>query len=208
MVYIVSNNKPMIKHLIFDFDGVIADTFDINWSISQEHDQSATIEDFLAHHDGNVFAEPRIKFNPERVHLFYSEYRKRLQPTHLEWSAESLKRLGNNYALYIISSNSEKVIKEVLEKASLDTLFTRVLGQETHKSKVEKFNILINNYGVTSDNTLFITDTLGDIKEAHHVNMRTIAETFGFHNRERLEQGAPFKIADSWEEIEKLISTL
>ena len=39
----------MIKNIIFDFDGVIADTFDVNWALSQEHDETATLEDFLAH---------------------------------------------------------------------------------------------------------------------------------------------------------------
>ena len=195
----------MIQNLIFDFDGVIADTFDVNWALSQEHDTEATMEDFLAHHDGNVFAEPRIKFDPARVHLFYAEYFNRLQPSHIENSKDSLQRLGKDYDLFIISSNSEAAIVNVLEKAGVGSLFTRIMGEETHKSKVEKFKILMDQYGVTASNTVFVTDTLGDIHEAHKVGIRTIAETFGFHNRERLSLGKPFKIADSWKEIEETI---
>lgn len=198
----------MIKNLIFDFDGVIADTFDVNWALSQEHDEGATLEDFLAHHDGNVFAEPRIKFKSERVHLFYSEYANRLTPSHIERSVEPLKRLGANYTLYIISSNGEYGIKKVLKAAGVLGLFARILGVETHESKVEKFKILMEQNGVTPDNTIFVTDTFGDIKEAHKVSIRTIAETFGFHGRERLAQGEPFKIVDSWEEIEETLSGL
>lgn len=198
----------MIKNLIFDFDGVIGDTFDINWGLSQEHDETATLEDFLAHHDGNVFAEPRIKFKSERVHLFYSEYRKRLTPTHLANAVEPLQRLGEKYALYIISSTSEEVIKEVLQKAGILDLFTRVMGFETHASKVEKFLFLKNEYDVRPENALFITDTLGDIKEASKAGIKTIAETFGFHDRERLAQGEPFMIVDSWEEIERVLKSL
>ena len=163
------------------------------------------MEDFLAHHDGNVFAEPRIKFDPDRVHMFYSEYSKRLQPCHIELSKATLKRLGRIYNLYIISSNSEGAITNVLEKAGVLRLFTRIMGEETHKSKVEKFRMLMDQNNITSDNSIFITDTLGDVKEAAKVGIRTIAETFGFHNRERLSLGKPFKIVDSWEEIEKTI---
>lgn len=198
----------MIKNLIFDFDGVIADTFDINSALSFEHDETATLEDFLAHHDGNVFAEPRIKFKPERVHLFYSEYRKRLTPSHLDWSVKPLQRLGEKYSLYIVSSTSELVIKEVLEKLDLLELFTRVMGQETHRSKVEKFKMLMDQNGITPKDTIFITDTLGDIKEANKVGIRTIAETFGFHPRERLALGEPLKIVDSWAEIENCLKEL
>ncbi len=198
----------MLKNLIFDFDGVIADTHDINWLLSQEHDETATYDDFLAHHDGNVYAEPRIKFKPEKVHLFFEEYRKRLTYGHLEKSIGPLKRFKEKYSLYIISSTTEIVIKEILEKCQILDVFTRVMGQETHESKVEKFKMLMESDGITPENTIFITDTLGDIKEAHKVNIRTIGETFGFHNRARLETGEPFRIADSWEEIERVVAEL
>ena len=197
-----------IRNIIFDFDGVIADTFDINWALSKEHDENATLEDFIAHHDGNVFEEPRIAFDPERVHLFYSEYMKRLMPSHIAQASEPLKRLGEKYALYIISSNAELAITNVLERSGLLQLFTKIMGEKTHKSKVEKFKLLMSQYNITPENTVFVTDTLGDIREAHKVGIRTIAETFGFHNRERLEQGEPFKIVDSWDEIELAIFEL
>lgn len=200
--------QTVLKNIVFDFDGVIADTFDINWALSQEHDDTATLEDFLAHHDGNVFAEPRIKFKPELVHLFHSEYRKRVLPSHLARAASPLKRLGEKYALYVISSTSEYTISEVLELSGLLTYFTRIMGSETHKSKVEKFRILMREHGVTPDDTIFITDTLGDIREAHQVGIRSIAETFGFHDRARLELGEPFKIVDSWDEIESAVQEL
>ena len=198
----------MLKNIIFDFDGVIADTHDINWALSQEHDETATYEDFLAHHDGNVFAEPRIKFKEENLHLFYSEYQKRLTTSHLKQAIGPLTRLGEQYSLYVISSTSEVVIQEVLLQSEVLSFFKRTMGAETHKSKVEKFKMLMETEDVTPENTIFVTDTLGDIKEAHKVHIRTIAETFGFHSRTRLEQGSPFKILDSWSEIENTIREL
>ena len=197
------NNK--LQHIIFDFDGVIADTADINWALSQEHDSEATYEDFLAHHDGNALLEPRIKFRPENRYLFHSEYRNRLKPSHLENAVLPLQRLGALYTLHIISSTSEESIKIALRQSGLLDLFSRIFGQETHFSKVEKFKILIHEEGVNEGNSVFVTDTLGDIKEAHVVGVKTIAETFGFHNRARLEIGEPYALVDSWEEIEQAI---
>jgi len=195
----------MLKHIIFDFDGVIADTFDMNWALSQEHDGNATLEDFLAHHDGNVFETPRINFKPDRLDEFYAEYRKRLGPSHLARAIAPLQRLGSKYTLHVVSSTSEHAIREVLEKVEVIQFFSRIMGAETHLSKAHKFRILMEEERVTPENSVFITDTLGDVKEAHKVGLRTIGETFGFHDRERLQQGDPFKIADSWEEIEKII---
>ncbi len=198
----------MIKNIIFDFDGVIADTFEINRTLSFEHDSTASEEDFLAHHDGNVHEEPKIKFKAETVHLFVSEYQKRVTNVHLEKSIESIKRLAEKYTLYIISSTAEPAINSILENAGILGLFERVLGAETNFSKVAKFKILMNEHGVTTGNTIFVTDTLGDIKEATKVGLRTIAETFGFHPRERLAQGNPYALVDSWKEIENEILKL
>lgn len=198
----------MLKHIIFDFDGVVADTFDVGWALAQEHDENATLEDFLAHHDGNVFEAPRINFKAERLAEFNSEYRRRVQPGHIERAKGPITRLGANYSLYIVSSNSEHGIREVLDAAGVLPLFVRIMGLETHRSKVEKFKMLIEENGITPENTIFVTDTLGDIKEAEKVGIKTIAETFGFHDRERLAQGNPFRIVDSWDEIEQTISNL
>ena len=43
--------------------------------------------------------------------------------------------------------------------------------------------------------------TLGDILEGHKAGVRTIAVDFGFHGRDRLEKGEPFKIVSSFEEV-------
>ncbi|MFZ2523324.1 MAG: HAD hydrolase-like protein [Minisyncoccia bacterium] len=198
----------MIKHIIFDFDGVVADSFDINWPLSKDHDETATMEDFLAHHDGNVYAEPRIKFREERVHEFWTEYRRQLTPGHLADAIGPIKRFDERYSMYIVSSTSEEIMKGVMEKAGILSLFAAVMGHETHKSKVEKFKMLMDQYDVTSDNSIFVTDTLGDIKEANKVGIKTIAETFGYHPRERLLLGDPFKIADSWSQIEEMVGGL
>lgn len=197
-----------LEHVIFDFDGVIADTADTNWALSQEHDTTATYEDFLAHHDGNVFEEPRINFQPEKRHLFHSEYRKRLTSSHLEKAILPLQHLGGLYKMHIVSSTSEESIKIALKNSGILELFSRIMGQETHFSKVEKFKMLMAEDGVTTSNSVFITDTLGDIKEAHAVGIKTIAETFGFHNRQRLEIGEPYAIVDSWEGIGEVIEAL
>jgi phosphoglycolate phosphatase len=198
-----------IKHIVFDFDGVIGDTFDLNLVLSQKHSiTTPTLEDFLAHHDGNVYEEPKIAYDPTKVHVWYSEYAELVSYTHLENSITPIQQLAEKYTLHINSSNSEVSLIAALSKAGIYKHFEKIMGKETHRSKVEKFHMLFSEYGATPENTLFITDTLGDIKEATKVNVRTIAETFGFHNRERLALGNPYAIVDSWDEVIKEIEQL
>ena len=61
--------------------------------------------------------------------------------------------------------------------------FDFVATKEVSNSKVEKFKIIEEKYGVTSQETLFITDTLGDVREADVAHVPTVAVTWGAHNR-------------------------
>ncbi len=198
-----------IKHIIFDFDGVIGDTFDILLALSFKYAvNNPTEEDFLAHHDGNVFMEPKVLFNTETIHLFFSEYTENIKSTHLQNAIQPIKKLAEKYSLYINSSNREKGLLKALTEAHILHYFKKVMGEETHKSKIEKFKMIFDQYAASIDDTLFITDSLGDVKEATKLGLKTIAVTFGFHDRERLETANPYMILDSWDEILKEIETL
>ena len=49
-----------MKAIIFDFDGVLADTADFNKNLTKEVGHDVSEEEFKAHHDGNVMEQPRI----------------------------------------------------------------------------------------------------------------------------------------------------
>jgi|GEM_PF-4000719 len=65
-----------------------------------------------------------------------------------------------------------------------------------------------DTFNVAFEDVIFVTDTLGDVKEASKLGIKIIAETFGFHNRERLQLGEPYMIVDSWDEIESEIQKI
>lgn len=205
-------NLPRMQQLpciIFDFDGVIADSFDMIYSLSERNAEPFTHEDFLAHHDGNVWERPRVIFSKESMRVQLTEYRERLTASHIEQAITPITKLyAQNYRLFINSSNYGPALEALLQAASIDHCFEKVMGYEPEPSKVRKFELLAENHGVDLHNAVFVTDTLGDILEAHKLGIRTIAETFGFHNRERLAQGNPYAIVDSWEEILEEINKL
>ena len=180
----------MKNDIIFDFDGVIANTRDILFALFREFDSTISDEDFGAHFDGNVYEEPRIKFTREAA-------------AHIA----PVKRLQANHRLFIISSGEERGIKSVLENAGIKDHFEAIYGHNTHTSKIAKFEKIRDEFDVVLKDVIFVTDTLGDVREAKTLGVKTIAETFGFHNRARLKQGAPYVILDTWLEIENEIET-
>ena len=67
------------------------------------------------------------------------------------------------------------------------------MARETHTSKVKKFEMILEKYRIKSNETLIVTDTIGDVKEAKEVKIKAIGVGWGVHEAERLkENGADF----------------
>ena len=198
-----------IKAIIFDFDGVIHDTFDLAYGIHKNLNPKLSKEDYRSYFDGNLFeivAKKPLKEKPGKFRELEFEAFKKLK---IEGEIRNvLQKLSKKYDLYIISSNTAKNLNMYFENNNFTNIFKEIFAMETHKSKSEKFKILFNKYGLDSDSCIFITDTLGDILEAKKAGVKSIACTFGFHEKERLEKGNPYKIVSSFDEIMKVITEI
>jgi phosphoglycolate phosphatase len=112
-----------------------------------------------------------------------------------------VKKLAESYTLIIVSSTTSDLIKEYLKSRELDNYFTEIMGNDIHKSKITKIEMALSKYGMSKDDCVFITDTLGDIKEAHHVGIKAIAVTWGYQAKETLELGQPSMVVDTPTEL-------
>ncbi|MEK9154423.1 MAG: HAD hydrolase-like protein, partial [Patescibacteria group bacterium] len=81
-----------------------------------------------------------------------------------------------------------------------------VMGADVHTSKSKKIEMVFKKYGITARKCVFITDTLGDMREAKSVGVGAIGVSWGFHARETLLQGEPFRIVAQPAEISPAIS--
>ena len=104
--------------------------------------------------------------------------------------------LKKNYTLIVISSTITSPIQEFLEEHDLANHFAQIMGNDIHKSKVEKMKIVFEKYAVEAKNCVFITDTLGDMREAEKMGIGTIGITWGFHTPETLLRGKPFRLVE------------
>jgi phosphoglycolate phosphatase len=71
-------------------------------------------------------------------------------------------------------------------------------------SKEEKIAYAIDKYGISKDKTFYIGDTVGDILEAKGAGVRSIAVTWGWHNRDRLVKAAPDYLVETPNELLKV----
>lgn len=198
-----------MKAIIFDFDGVIHDTLHDLYKVHISTLEQISLEEMKA----NVFnGNPRVyfeKFTPEQQTNFENAWQKHYNTLKLTKPIrDELIKLSQNYSLFVVSSNTEINLNKYFKNNNFTNVFTGIYGSETHKSKVEKFKILFNKNNLKADECIFVTDTLGDILEANNVNMKTIAVDFGYHKREKLEQGNPYKIVSDFKDIRTFVNKL
>lgn len=193
--------KPL---LIFDFDGVLVDSFDVAFGLIEEMlpGQDFTEEDYRECFEGNVYESAKVSKYCFVVPGFFDEYLKRLiKLAPIGGIADVIRGLSESHVLTIVSSTKSSVIQEWLEQYQLAGCFSDILGEDVSRSKVEKLNMLLERYRIPADRCLFVTDTLGDLREAEKVGISSIAVSYGWHDEERLKRGKMVAIAHTPDEL-------
>lgn len=179
----------MKKTILFDFDGVIADTFDFLCSLCGDY-SPITPDEYRGMFCNNIYNETKKIFNHKNEEEFKKHHEgwfKKYSPALLELDTfsgiiEAIKDLNQDYYLSIISSSESSAIKGFLEKKKIDNMFRDILGADVSYSKEEKIQMIFDKYDVGPKDCLFITDTVGDLIEATKKEVPVIGVTWGFHN--------------------------
>jgi len=199
----------MIKLIIFDFDGVIEDNYEQHYLLSQKMTRGITREEHRKLFEGNIHVERekmKDRFTGYDLKKDFSDSKK----NHVvkKEVKDTLITLHDNYLMGIVTSGYEYGVKDYLDNNKIQDLFSFIYGYGTHKIKVYKLEKAIKESNFQKDECVFITDTLGDILEANEIGIKTIAVDFGFHEKQRLEKGNPFKIISNFEELIPAIKSI
>jgi len=192
----------MKKFILFDFDGVIADSFRPAFEIQKKICPHMTEETYRKRFEGNIndWEEPINVHTKECRHEidFFAEYipRMKKEVQIVPGMKEVIIELEKNYTLIVISSTISSPIQEFLEGHGLANHFVQIMGNDVHKSKVEKIKMVLDKYNVGSQDCVFITDTLGDMHEAEKMSVGAIGVAWGFNAPETLLRGKPFRIVE------------
>lgn len=196
---------------IFDFDGVIVDSLGLyEKSVNQcleamGQPPTRGRDEFLSFFDDNFYEAIARRGVDVRE---FTRISTTIIPT-LRYDGVTvfpglvpvLKKLKRGKRFVIVSSNSARAIRLILEREGLEKCFDDILGFEFMLSKREKISHALRAFGTDGERSYYIGDTSGDIREAKSAGVRTIGVTWGWHPRERLEEAGPDYLIDAPEEL-------
>jgi len=198
----------MKQEIIFDFDGVVHDTFHFHLGrVRRFFGIELSEQDFRDMHNGNFYESvPKALINAD-----WEAYRDHIAPEFvtLEMSdriKDVIGSLSKQHRLHVVSAGETGIISEYLEHNGMRGCFADILGGDVHRLKVFKIRYLRGQYGIGQGMLFFVTDTVGDILEVRGEDVRTVAIDTGYHDRTTLEKGNPHHIISHLSELKAILS--
>jgi len=207
----------MKKLLLFDFDGVLANSIDdilINAKIASDSigirteptkkavgSQNKMEFDVL----GELIGIPRDRL-PEFVDVILGLFSGTVNiPKIFDGIPEMLFELRDNI-ICIVTANSENYVRNFSDHYDISKYIERIYDRYYSAGKEVKFRAAMEAHEISIDNVYVIGDASSDITAAHNVNIKSIAVSWGFQDHGLLMMSRPDFIADSPDDIIKIVS--
>lgn len=214
----------MIKLVVFDFDGTLADTRELilqtnraamrkmNYPVASDEAISATIG--IPLEAGILTLFPEI--TPDQVPAWVKTYREvfdtlkgQFIPTLFPEVKETLERLhAAGYQLTIASSRHSSSLNEFLRNMGVAPLFDYVLGADNvtrAKPFPDPVLITLKELSQEAARTLVVGDMPVDIQMGLGADAYTCGVTYGNANRAALEAAGAHAVIDHFGELEEVI---
>jgi len=194
------------KIIIFDFDGVIADSFDIVLEVKRIAIPSLTEESYRMKFNGNI-VDAKYKEKVVEEIDFFTEYGRRFKFLDIDKNVKDvIKNLSKDFKLFIVSSTINPIIEEYLVRHGILDCFTDIISHDIETSKVKRFQMIFKKYKISPNKTIFISDTSGDINEAQEAKINFIVGILGgYQDKESLEKAEPDIIVKDFNDFSRVV---
>lgn len=204
--------------IIFDFDGTIADSFDYVAAFLERHVRRGhpltheereklrgmTMQQ-MAIHLGSPYWYLPILFIIGRRAMGKAIYNVPI----FEGMGRVIDQLhAEGHELLMVSSNNNRNIKRSLKQHHLYKYFTDVYGNAGFFGKKRAIRRILWRNSLDVKNAVYIGDEVRDVVAAKAAGIRVIAASWGFDKREILESHEPTAIADTPQDIVRILEEL
>jgi phosphoglycolate phosphatase len=205
--------------IIFDYDGVLADTLDDLLLFGQEACDKLGIKHLVTKDDltnlevmsfatyGRACEVPEQLVN-EFVKICLTSFAKKNSPPAIFPGLNSVVRhLSMNHRIAIVTTNSSQNVNDFLVEHGLDGLIDAVYGVDSPGSKAQKIGIARNQAldNRKQKSVFMVGDSLSDVLAAKEASVTSVVVTWGHQSLEYLLRGNPDHVISSPHELIEVI---
>lgn len=209
-----------VKLLIFDLDGTLIDSkTDISGSINtmlKNYGFAPLDPDIVWKYlgDGALYLVDRcfgyygVSAPLGSIEFFIKEYRNNyLRNTSLYPGILDALQEFKGFRKALLSNKIEDVTLKICDGLQITSFFEYIVGGGRFKKKPdpEGAKDILAHFKVLSENAAIIGDTTIDVETGKNLGLKTIAVTWGVHDRDTLLKSKPDRIVDSAEELKSLL---
>ena len=192
-----------MRLLLFDFDGVLADTFMDMIQFAQETCDELGVLHIVIPADlrdlevmsfatfGRACEVPEKLVEEFVRHCTGKFAKKKKPPAIFDGLPDVIRKLSEKNNLAVVTGNTTENVHSFLNHHGLQDCFHMVYGLDMPGTKVEKIKKAKEQFAAGNETTYFIGDSLSDIHAAREANVRSIAVGWGHQSLEMLVRAEP-----------------
>jgi len=215
-----------MKYVFLDLDGTITNPAEgitrcFEYALNHfgiQVESRSQLEQFIGPPLRQSFQEG-FGFDDEKATLAIAKYRERFIPTGMyenevypgmEDALEKLKEAGK--VLIVATSKPEHMAKKILEHFGLDGYFDDICGSCDDANRNEKDEVIryaLEKHEITElDDVLMVGDRKFDVIGAGKCGLKCMGVLYGFGDREELEAAGAAYVAETVEDMARIIVSL
>jgi phosphoglycolate phosphatase len=205
--------------IIFDYDGVLANTLDDLLQFGQEACNQLGVRHNVSKADlsnlevmsfssyGRACEIPEHLID-EFVHICLKKFAdKKSPPAIFDGLGEIVRRLAIHNTIVVVTTNSSQNVDAFLVEHGLNQCVRAVYGVDTPGSKSQKITTARNRFltGTNQKSAFMVGDSLSDILAAKETGTTSIAVTWGHQSVEYLLRGEPDYVVNAPHDLIEVI---
>jgi HAD superfamily hydrolase (TIGR01549 family) len=219
----------MIKVVIFDFDGVLADSNELWADIFDKASKKTGIKKKFTYDDIRPYygrpvveifksAHPRFREDKDVMAAMYSNFMSLATSDEFADSFKTfsglkgaLTKLKKKCKLAVGSGNSKKLLNRFLGKLGLTRYFDLVVASDdvdNGKPNPDMLLKIINHFGVSPDEAIYVGDSDSDIIAAKRANMKSVAVLTGALSQDQAKELEPDFIVKDATQLQEVLECM
>jgi phosphoglycolate phosphatase len=203
--------------ILFDFDGVLADTLGDMLRFGQEVCEELGINHIATQDDLNSleimsFAtfgqqlEVPAPLVDDFVRRCLEKFKEKQSPPEIfKGLDEVIRELSANNIIGVITGNSSGNVKAFLSAHGLDGYIQAIYGVDAPGSKAEKISHARNQFAANDETVFMVGDSASDIRAAKEASVKSIAVSWGHQSAQTLIRTKPDYLIHSPGELHQVI---